>query len=146
MGLFGTLTDEYNRLDRETGQEADEREARRTRRKAGERALREAVATLKEVTRLQGEQRISLSIIDRICKKAEAEVRRQQQAEVDQVLDEAAAAMVAAAPNTDPKLLLDVRQKAEALRKVRLDSQKRPQALQALKQATQALQAVQSQP
>ena len=52
MFPFSTLTDEYNRLNRETGQEADERESRRTRRKAGERALREAVATLKEVKRL----------------------------------------------------------------------------------------------
>ena len=143
MFPFSTLTDEYNRLNRETGQEADERESRRTRRKAGERALREAVATLKEVKRLQREQRISLAIIDRIYKKAEAEARRQQQAEVDRALDEAAEAMVVAAPKTDPKLLLDVRQKAEDLRKVRLDPQKRPQALQDLQQAVQALRATQ---
>lgn len=145
MGLFSTLTDEYNRLSRETGQAMNERETRRARKKAGEKALRDAVATLKEVKRLQGEQQISLTIIDRISKKAEAETRRQQQAEIDQALDEAAAAMVTTS-SIDPKLLLDVRQKAEDLRKVRLDSQKRPQALQALKQATQALQAVRPQP
>jgi len=145
VGLFSTLTDEYNRLSRETGQAMNERETRRARKKAGEKALRDAVATLKEVKRLQGEQQISLTIIDRISKKAEAETRRQQQAEIDQALDEAAAAMVTTS-SIDPKLLLDVRQKAEDLRKVRLDSQKRPQALQALKQATQALQAVRPQP
>jgi len=145
MALFENPTEEYNRLNRETGQEADERKIRRARKEAGRQALKDAVATLKEVRRLQEEQLSSLTIIDRIYKKAEAEVRRQQQAEVDQALDEAAEAMVAAAPNTDPKLLLDVRQKAEDLRKVRLDPQKRPQALQALQQVVQTLQAAQPQ-
>lgn len=139
MRLFDTLAGKYRRLNRETGQEADEYKARRARKEAGEQALRDAVATLEKVKRLQRGQQASLIIIDRICKKAEAEARRQQQAEVDQALAEAAEAMVAVAPNTDIKLLLDVRQKAEALRKVRFDSQKRPQALQALGQATQAL-------
>jgi hypothetical protein len=145
MAFFGSLTEEYDRLYRETGQEADEREGRMVRKKAGVQALRDAVVTLKEVKRLQKEQQASLIIIDRICKKAGAEVRRQQQAEIDQALDEAAAAMVTTS-SVDPKLLLDVRQKAEDLRRVRLDSQKIPQALRDLKQAIQSLQAARPQP
>lgn len=142
MALFENLDEGYKRLNRETSQEADEREARKARKKAGKEALKEARTTLKEVKSLLKEQQDSLTIIDRIYKKAEAKVRRQQQAEVDQALDEAAETMVNAVPETDPKLLLDVRQKAEALRKVRLSSQ-RPQALQDLQQVVQALKTAQ---
>jgi hypothetical protein len=147
MRFFSTLTDDYDRLNRETTeQNIDERGARRARRKTGRQALIKAVATLKEVKKLQKEQRISVAVINCICKKAEAEVRREEQVEVEQALAEAAQSIVDAVPGTDPGLLLDVRQKAEDLLKTRLDPQKRPQTVRDLKQAIQSLQAARPQP
>ncbi|OGZ18971.1 MAG: hypothetical protein A2175_01425 [Candidatus Nealsonbacteria bacterium RBG_13_42_11] len=119
----------YNNLETEiTG-------GRKPKAKIGEEALRTAVKTLKQVKTLQRDQQLSFSVIDRVCKKAQAVEIKHVQSEVGRILNEAA---VAIAATNDFQLIYEIRRRALEVLKVSGDSQKRPQALLALREILQS--------
>ena len=116
-----------------------ELEAHKELQKAGREAIKKARKTRKFTGKLVEQQEKSLKVIDRIVKKVESTQEKEAQEEIDQRLKEAAE-LVRARETADPTLLQDVLRKAEALRKVRFDKQKRQTALQTLQTAIANLQ------
>ena len=117
-----------------------ELEERRELQRAGREAIKEARKTRKATKKLVGQQEKSLKVIDRIVKKVEAGKEKEAQEQIDQLLAEAAETVKEKQGIVDATLLRDIIQKAEALKKVRFNEQKRQRALQDLRTAITNLQ------
>ena len=148
--LKSTFQETYdNFLDwrAERAQIKPELEERKELQGVGREAIKKARRARKAAGELVAQQEKSLMVINRIVKKVEAEKEQEAQEEIDQRLALSAATVNMRQATADSALLRDVVQKAEALRKVRFDRQKRQRALQELQAAITSLQqAPQAQP
>jgi len=148
--LKSTFQETYdNFLDwrAERAQIKPELEERKELQRVGREAIKKARRARKAAGELVAQQEKSLMVINRIVKKVEAEKEQEAQEEIDQRLALSAATVNMRQATADSALLRDVVQKAEALRKVRFDRQKRQRALQELQAAITSLQqAPQAQP
>jgi len=144
---FQETYDDFLNWRAERVQIRPELEERKEIQRVGREAIKKARKARKATGELVAQQEKSLMVINRIVKKVEAEKEQEAQEEIDQRLAEAAEAVRTSQNIVNPALLRDMLQKAEALRKVRFDKQKRQRALQELQTAITSLQqAPQTQP
>ena len=137
---FQETYDDFLNWRAERVQIRPELEERKEIQRVGREAIKKARKARKATGELVAQQEKSLMVINRIVKKVEAEKEQEAQEEIDQRLAEAAEAVRTSQNIVNPALLRDMLQKAEALRKVRFDKQKRQRALQELQTAITSLQ------